>query len=77
MLTRMSTDPNAVWDLIRKADELVKYASNRDPAVAREQARKQLARASEAAAALEDRKAAEALGQQIRRRLQDLQSAER
>jgi hypothetical protein len=66
-------DPGGVWDLIRRADEFVKYAPNRDPTKARAQARRQLERAAEAASALRDRAAADALGQQIRRRLEDLE----
>jgi hypothetical protein len=34
----MINDPAAVWRLIQKADEVVKYAQNRDPAVAYAQA---------------------------------------
>jgi hypothetical protein len=65
-------DPGAVWDLIRRADELVKYASNRDPATARAQARAQLERAAGAAAALTDPAARDSLTAQVRRRLDDL-----
>jgi hypothetical protein len=66
------TEASAVWDLIRRADDLVKYAPNRDPATARAQARQQLERAREAAETVGDRQAAEALSAQIRRRLDDL-----
>jgi hypothetical protein len=66
------TEASAVWDLIRRADDLVKYAPNRDPATARDQARTQLHRAQEAADALADRQVAGALTAQIRRRLEDL-----
>jgi hypothetical protein len=66
------TEASAVWDMIRRADDLVKYAPNRDPATARNQARTQLRRAQEAADALADRKVASALSAQIRRRLEDL-----
>jgi hypothetical protein len=65
-------DPAAVWDLIRRADEFVKYAPNRDPATARAQARAQLERAAEAASALSDPGARDALTAQVRRRLDDL-----
>lgn len=65
-------DPGAVWDLIRRADEFVKYSPNRDPATARAQARRQLERAAEAASALSDPAARETLTSQIRRRLDDL-----
>jgi hypothetical protein len=66
------TEASAVWDMIRRADDLVKYAPNRDPATARNQARTQLRRAQEAADALADSKVAGALSAQIRRRLEDL-----
>jgi hypothetical protein len=65
-------EASSVWDMIRRADDLVKYGSNRDPAVAREQARTQLDRAREAARGLADRQVAGALEAQIRRRLEDL-----
>ncbi len=71
-----ATGPGAVWDLIRRADEFVKYAPNRDPATARAQARRQLERAAEAAAALTDPGARDALEEQVRRRLEDLERAE-
>jgi hypothetical protein len=67
-----ATSPDAVWDMIRRADDLVKYAPNRDPATARAQARTHLDRAREAAGSLADRQAAAALTEQIRRRLDDL-----
>jgi hypothetical protein len=66
------TDPGEVWQLIKRADDLVKYSANRDPAVAREQARKVLDEAAGAAAALPDRLAGEALAAQVRTRLADL-----
>jgi hypothetical protein len=66
------TEASAVWDMIRRADDLVKYAPNRDPATARAQARQQLERAREAVESVGDRQAAEALSAQIRRRLDDL-----
>jgi hypothetical protein len=66
------TEASAVWDMIRRADDLVKYGPNRDPATARAQARQQLKRAREAAESLGDRQVAEALSAQIRRRLDDL-----
>ena len=71
-----ATGPSAVWDLIRRADEFVKYAPNRDPATARAQARRQLERAAEAAAGLTDPGARDALAEQVRRRLADLERAE-
>ena len=67
--------PGEVWDLIRRADEFVKYSPNRDPAAARAQARRQLERASEAASALTDAGARDALTEQVRRRLDDLDRA--
>lgn len=76
MTEGLPTDPGGVWDLIRRADEFVKYAPNRDPATARAQARRQLERAGEAAAALPDRAAGQALAEQIRRRLDDLERLE-
>jgi hypothetical protein len=66
------TEASAVWDMIRRADDLVKYAPNRDPATARAQARQQLERAREAAESVGDRQVADALSAQIRRRLDDL-----
>jgi hypothetical protein len=66
------TEASAVWDMIRRADDLVKYAPNRDPATARAQARQQLERAKEAVESVGDRQVADALSAQIRRRLDDL-----
>jgi len=76
MADQGSSDPAAVWDLIRRADEFVKYAPNRDPATARAQARRQLERAAEAAAGLTEPGARDALAEQVRRRLEDLERAE-
>jgi hypothetical protein len=76
MTEERPTDPGEVWDLIRRADEFVKYASNRDPATARAQARRQLERAAVAASALPDRTAGEVLAEQVRRRLEDLDRLE-
>jgi hypothetical protein len=70
------TDPNEVWKLIKRSDDLVKYSANRDPAVARDQARKVLDEAGRAAAALPDRQAGQALAAQVRTRLQDLERLE-
>jgi hypothetical protein len=67
-----ATEPAEVWDLIRRADDLVKYAPNRDPSTARAQAREVLERAARAADELADRRAGEALATQVRTRLQDL-----
>jgi hypothetical protein len=66
------TGASAVWDMIRRSDDLVKYSPNRDPATARDQARRQLERARAAVGELTDRQAAGALEAQIRRRLEDL-----
>jgi hypothetical protein len=66
------TEASVVWDMIRRADDLVKYAPNRDPATAHAQARQQLERARDAAGSVGDRQVAEALSAQIRRRLEDL-----
>jgi hypothetical protein len=70
-----SSDPNEVWNLIRRADDLVKYAPNRDPATARAQARRVLEDAARAAEALPDRRAGDALAAQVRTRLQDLEGS--
>lgn len=69
--------PGDVWDMIRRADDLLKYSPNRDPATARNQAREQLRLASQAAAKLPDRQAGQALAQQIQTRLQDLDRLDR
>jgi hypothetical protein len=70
------TNPNEVWKLIKRADDLVKYSANRDPAVARDQARKVLDEAGRGAAALPDRQAGQALAAQVRTRLEDLERLE-
>jgi hypothetical protein len=72
-----ATEPGRVWDLIRRADDLVKYGSNRDPAVARAQAREILERAVRDASSLSDRRAGEMLERQARQRLHDLGSETR
>jgi hypothetical protein len=68
-----ATEPAEVWDLIRRADDLVKYAPNRDPATARAQAKEVLQQAARAADELSDRRAGEALATQVRTRLDDLE----
>lgn len=73
MSSEQPTGPNEVWDMIRRADDLVKYAPNRDRDTAHTQARAQLQRAAAAVEALEDRKAADALAEQVRIRLADLE----
>jgi hypothetical protein len=71
-MAEQPTEASTVWDMIRRADDLVKYSPNRDPAVARDQARRQLERAREALGDVADRQVAGALEAQIRRRLDDL-----
>lgn len=71
-----ASDPITVWRLIERADERVKYASNRDPAEAIRQARETLAEAAAAAAELTDAPARIALTAQIERRLDDLDTRE-
>jgi hypothetical protein len=73
----LPTDPAGVWALIVRSDELVKYAGNRDPATAYAQARETLARARNAAAALEDRSTGADFERQIQTRLDDIEGAER
>lgn len=68
----MAGTPDEVWKLIRRSDDLVKYAPNRDPAVARKQAREILDQASAGLEELADPKAAEALREQIKIRYEDL-----
>ncbi len=72
----LPTDPAGVWDLIVRADEFVKYASNRDPATAYAQARATLDRARNAAAGLEDRSIGSNFEQQIQTRLDDIAKRE-
>jgi hypothetical protein len=69
------TRPEQVWDLIRRADDFVKYGANRDPKVARARAREFLDRAIREAGRLPDRRAGEALERQARVRLDDLGDA--
>lgn len=71
----LPTDPQGVWRLVVRADDLRKYASNRDQAAALDQAEGVLRRASEAAEALDDKAAAAGLAQQIRTRLDDIAKA--
>ena len=65
--------PAEVWALIERADELIKYASNRDPAAAYAQAREILDRA---AAAAREVPGAQQLETQARRRIDDLAALE-
>jgi len=67
------TTPQEVWALIERADELVKYAQNRDPATAYAQARSTLERAAEAARTVAG---AEKLEEQAARRLADIAKLE-
>lgn len=71
-----TVDPAAVWRLIERADERMKYASNRDPAEALRQAREALSEASAALATLQDPAARAALSAQIERRRADLNARE-
>jgi hypothetical protein len=71
----LPSDPQGVWRLVVRADELRKYAPNRDPAEALAQAEDVLRRAQRAAEALADRAAAAGLAQQIGTRLDDIQKA--
>lgn len=72
----LPNEPSGVWNLIVRADELVKYASNRDPATAYEHARSTLERARNAAALLQDRSIGEGFERQIATRLDDLAKLE-
>jgi hypothetical protein len=68
----MSEEPSTpadVWALIERADELVKYASNRDPKTAYAQAREALQRAVDASCSVPG---AAPLEQQARTRLDDI-----
>jgi hypothetical protein len=70
------SSPQDVWRIVERADEFVKYAQNRDPAKAYEQARATLRKAQEEADRLEDRTAADSISAQIARRLEDLDRLE-
>jgi hypothetical protein len=67
----MAADPGSVWKLVERADELVKYAQNRDPRTAYKQARAVLDEA-EALAGQLDEKAATGLRAQIETRRADI-----
>jgi hypothetical protein len=67
----MAADPASVWKLVERADELVKYAQNRDPQTAYRQARAVLDEA-EALAGQLDEKAATGLRAQIETRRADI-----
>ncbi len=72
-MSEQPTTPAEVWKLIERADELVKYASNRDPAAAYAQARETLQRA---AAAAREVPGAQQLVTQAERRLDDIAALE-
>ena len=65
--------PQDVWALIERADELVKYAQNRDPATAYAQARKVLEHAAAAACSIPG---AQPLEEQANKRLADIEKLE-
>lgn len=65
-------EPAEVWRLIERADELAKYAPNRDAAAAHAQARAALDRAEALARALADPRRREHFEQQIALRRDDL-----
>ena len=67
----MGADPAEVWKLVQRADELVKYAQNRDPHTAYAQARAVLDEA-EALTGQLDAKAAESFRAQIATRRSDI-----
>ncbi|MCA1831802.1 MAG: hypothetical protein ABR548_03715 [Actinomycetota bacterium] len=73
----MAPEPRDVWKMIVRADELVKYAPNRDAADAYAQARAVLADAESAAESLADQHVAENFRIQIRTRLDDIAGRER
>jgi len=67
----MAADPATVWKLVERADELVKYAQNRDPQTAYKQARAVLDEAEALTGQLEQ-KAADGLRAQIQTRRADI-----
>jgi hypothetical protein len=67
----VEVNPQDVWKLVQRADELVKYARNRDPATAYAQARATLDEA-EALAANVQGPAADGLRAQINTRREDI-----
>ncbi len=72
-MTDEPTTPAEVWALIERADELVKYAPNRDATAAYAQARQILERARTAARAVQG---AAPLERQVATRLNDLEKLE-
>lgn len=71
----MGADPAAVWKLVQRADELVKYAQNRDPHTAYAQARAVLDEAETLAGQL-DQNAADGVRAQIATRRSDIERFE-
>ena len=71
----MGADPAEVWKLVQRADDLVKYAQNRDPQTAFAQARAVLDEAETLTAEL-DQKAAANLRAQIQTRRDDIERFE-
>jgi hypothetical protein len=67
------TTPAEVWALIERADELIKYASNRDPKTAYAQARETLQHAIDASCTVPG---AAPLEKQARTRLDDIAKLE-
>jgi hypothetical protein len=67
------TTPAEVWALIERADELIKYASNRDPKTAYAQARETLQHAIDASCSVPG---AAPLEKQARTRLDDIAKLE-
>jgi len=67
----MGADPAEVWKLVQRADELVKYAQNRDPHTAYAQARAVLDEA-EALTGQLDQKQADNFRAQIATRRDDI-----
>jgi len=67
----MGADPAAVWKLVQRADELVKYAQNRNPHTAYAQARAVLDEAEALTGQLEQ-KAADNFKAQIATRREDI-----
>jgi hypothetical protein len=67
------TTPADVWALIERADELIKYASNRDPKTAYAQARETLQKAIDASCSVPG---AAPLEKQARTRLDDIERLE-
>ncbi|MGH2725743.1 MAG: hypothetical protein ACRDKS_02080 [Actinomycetota bacterium] len=72
-MTDDPTTPQEIWALIERADERVKYASNRDERAAYQQARELLERAIAAAGTVAG---ASKLEEQARIRLDDLSKLE-